>query len=80
MKRKERATEVCEGGEESYLVSAGTSERTIMVAGTTMEDRRKELEALLRQFAEHPERDWSAERERARTLSEMLAHHGGKAS
>jgi len=40
---------------------------------TTMEDRRKELQALLEKFREHPERDWSGERARAQTLSEMIA-------
>jgi hypothetical protein len=40
---------------------------------TTMEDRRKELQALLDQIRAHPERDWTAERERARVLSEMIA-------
>lgn len=39
---------------------------------TTMEDRRKELEALLREIGEHPERDMTEQRERARVLSEMV--------
>ena len=46
-----------------------------MTAPTTMEDRRRELDTLLQQFKEHPERDWTKERERARVLSEMLAEH-----
>jgi hypothetical protein len=40
---------------------------------TTTEDRRKELESLLRQIREHPEHDMTAERDRARVLSEMMA-------
>ena len=40
---------------------------------TTMNDRRRELEALLQQFRDHPERDWTEERKRAHALSEMLA-------
>ncbi len=43
---------------------------------TTMEDRRKELEALLRQIREHPEHDMTAQRERARVLSEMISGGG----
>ncbi|MGE3690125.1 MAG: hypothetical protein AB7F98_01950 [Novosphingobium sp.] len=43
---------------------------------TTLEDRRKELEALLKQMREHPERDWAKERERARVLSEMIEKAG----
>ena len=42
---------------------------------TTMEDRRKELQTLLDQFREHPERDWTEERKRAKVLSEMLSAH-----
>lgn len=49
-----------------------------MTEKTTMEDRRKELEALLDGFKRHPEKDWSFERERARVLSEMLAEHDRK--
>jgi hypothetical protein len=37
-----------------------------------MEDRRKELENLLRDIREHPEHPMTAQRERARVLSEML--------
>jgi hypothetical protein len=40
---------------------------------TTMEDRRKELETLLREIREHPEREMTGERERARVLSEMIS-------
>jgi hypothetical protein len=40
---------------------------------TTLEDRRKELEALLAEIRDHPERDLTAQRERARVLSQMLA-------
>ncbi len=51
-----------------------------MIEPTTMEDRRKELETLLEQFKQHPERDWSKERERARVLSQMLADHDKQAN
>lgn len=47
---------------------------------TTMEDRRKELQALLDRIRDHPELDWSAERERARVLSEMLEREGAETS
>jgi len=40
---------------------------------TTMEDRRKELQSLLDEIRDHPERDMTAQRERARVLSEMIA-------
>lgn len=40
---------------------------------TTMDDRRKELQSLLDKFRNHPERDWSEERQRAQALGEMLA-------
>jgi len=40
---------------------------------TTMEDRRKELESLLDQMKQHPERAWTEERKRAAALSQMLA-------
>ena len=53
----------------------GKPKGTIMSEPTTMQDRRKELETLLRQFKDHPERDWSKERERASVLSKMLAEH-----
>ncbi len=46
-----------------------------MPQATTMEDRRQELETLLQQFRDHPERDWTKERERARVLGEMLKAH-----
>ncbi|MBV1917113.1 MAG: hypothetical protein KUG65_03510 [Sphingomonadaceae bacterium] len=42
---------------------------------TTMEDRRKELESLLEEFKQHPERDWTEQRKRAKVLSEMIAAH-----
>lgn len=46
---------------------------------TTMEDRRKELQALLDQFEAHPERDWTAERRRAAVLRRMItADTGGE--
>lgn len=41
----------------------------------TMDDRRKELRSLLSQMAAHPERDWSAERERVSVLREMITRH-----
>lgn len=40
---------------------------------TTMEDRRRELKALLDQMEAHPERDWSGEKQRANVLREMIA-------
>lgn len=40
---------------------------------TTQDDRRRELQALLDAFRNHPERDWSAERRRAQVLREMIA-------
>ena len=42
---------------------------------TNIEDRRKELQSLLDQFKQHPERNWTEERKRAQVLSEMLAAH-----
>jgi len=39
---------------------------------TTMDDRRKELQALLDMVSEHPELDWTEQRERARVLSQMI--------
>lgn len=42
---------------------------------TTLEDRRKELEALLEKFREHPERAWTQERKRAQVLREQIASH-----
>lgn len=47
---------------------------------TTMNDRRRELQSLLNQFRDHPERDWSQERQRAHVLSEMLAKETGPRS
>ncbi len=38
----------------------------------TRQDREHELRILLAQMQAHPERDWSAERERIGVLSEML--------
>jgi hypothetical protein len=40
---------------------------------TTREDRAKELLTLLNAMKAHPERDWTAERQRANVLREMLA-------
>lgn len=39
---------------------------------TTMEHRRKELDALIAEIRDHPERDLTAQRERARVLSEVI--------
>ncbi|MET0240672.1 MAG: hypothetical protein ABW184_12330 [Sphingobium sp.] len=41
--------------------------------GTTTEDRRKELKALLQQMEAQPSREWSAERERVAVLQKMIA-------
>lgn len=40
---------------------------------TTADDRRKELEVLLRRIAEHPEHEMRAERERVAVLKQVLA-------
>jgi hypothetical protein len=40
---------------------------------TTMDDRRRELQALLEKLRDHPEHAMPEERERARVLSTMLA-------
>lgn len=39
----------------------------------TTEDRRKELKVLLQQMQDQPSRDWTAERERAAVLTQMIA-------
>jgi hypothetical protein len=41
--------------------------------GTSTEDRKKELAVLLKQIEAQPSRDWTAERERVRVLTEMIA-------
>jgi hypothetical protein len=41
----------------------------------TRHDREQELKALLAQLEAHPERDWTAERERVAVLREMLHRH-----
>ena len=46
---------------------------------TTSDDRQKELNTLLNAMKAHPERDWSAERERVNVLREMLSHQGASA-
>lgn len=51
-----------------------------VMQNTTMEDRRKELQLLLDKFRDHPERDWSAERKRAHSLSQMIAGSQGQQS
>lgn len=38
----------------------------------TMDDRKKELQALLAQIQAHPSRDWSRERERIVVLQQMI--------
>ena len=43
---------------------------------TTNQDRRRELESLRAQIREHPERDWTAERQRMAVLSAQLAAEG----
>lgn len=43
---------------------------------TTIEDRRKELQALLDKIRDHPEHEMTEERERARVLSAMLGEEG----
>lgn len=47
---------------------------------TTMDDRRQELAGLLDTIARHPEREWSAERQRIAVLRELLAGHDGSRS
>lgn len=42
---------------------------------TTHADREKELRGLLDQISAHPERAWTAERERVAVLQRMLAAH-----
>jgi len=39
----------------------------------TIEDRKKELHALLEQMQAHPSRDWNKERERVAVLQQMIA-------
>ena len=41
----------------------------------TIEDRKKELRALLRQMQAHPERDWTEKRQRVAVLNKMVAAH-----
>lgn len=40
---------------------------------TTIDDRKKELDALLTQIREHPEKPFKAQRERVGVLQNMLA-------
>jgi len=40
---------------------------------TTIEDRQRELRALLDSLAAHPERAWSEERQRVAVLQRLLA-------
>lgn len=40
---------------------------------TTMEDRQRELRALLDRIEAHPERAWTEERERIAVLQRLLA-------
>ena len=47
---------------------------------TTMEDRRRELQALIDKFRDHPEHDWTEERKRAQVLSAMLEEEDRPAS
>ncbi len=46
---------------------------------TTIEDRQRELRALLDQIEAHPERAWTRERERIAVLQRMLAAEQGTA-
>lgn len=39
----------------------------------TTDDRRKELNTLLQQMQAQPSRDWTAEKQRAAVLTEMIA-------
>lgn len=39
----------------------------------TLDDRKKELKVLLQQMQEQPSRDWTAERQRAAVLTQMIA-------
>jgi len=41
----------------------------------TRKDREHELRNLIAQMEAHPERDWSAEKQRAEVLREMLKDH-----
>ncbi|HEY1125452.1 MAG TPA: hypothetical protein VGE65_07445 [Sphingobium sp.] len=41
----------------------------------TLDDRKKELRALLDTIKAHPEHDWTQARERIRILNEMIAGH-----
>lgn len=45
---------------------------------TTTEDRAKELQTLLQQMRNHPERDWAEARDRVAVLQRMLAGAGAK--
>lgn len=40
---------------------------------TTLKDREQELRSLLDQISNHPERDWTLERERVLVLQRMIA-------
>ena len=44
---------------------------------TTMEDRRRELRALLDNIEAHPEKDWSRERQRVAVLQRQLGAEEG---
>jgi hypothetical protein len=43
------------------------------MSGITIQDRKKELTALLQQMQEQPSRDWSEQRERVAVLTQMIA-------
>jgi hypothetical protein len=48
-------------------------ERRKPMQAVTEGDRRKELAVLLERMRTHPERDWSAARARAATLTRLIA-------
>jgi hypothetical protein len=52
-------------------------ERRKPVQAVTEGDRRKELAVLLERMRARPERDWSAERARAATLTRLIAGASG---
>lgn len=42
----------------------------------TLDDRKQELKTLLQQMQAQPSRDWTAEKQRAAVLTEMIAASG----
>lgn len=43
---------------------------------TTSQDRRNELQSLLEQMRDHPEKDWTEARKRVKILRELLESEG----